>query len=378
MDIYLNRTLELGQKVPYGGSDFELRVAPHTYFLGNPTRPGASFPVRLTAAVYCGDTEVLNLVAEVQPSTRALDLGYVLKYETGIGPQDPDRILAYRGSAPQSAPVGELAYMATGAYLVDQEVLVDEAHRRCGIATAMYQQAEALTGKQFLSRMGEILPVDAAAFWSAPDRPFGVDALYSQPRRLLWVNLSDLLPARLRELPDVVFDAERFTLSATGQRCINLSNQGAAPRAGLQEARIRGLMAAGHNGVVDGFVRDPHAPLKLMRAVNCTVEPATLALCNGKGLPDNTIAPPLAALTPESRDDIRGYIGRHMQALADLDALEVLHAQLRVFDRVLRRVHREHGDPTAIERAVDLRRTKALSVLTDVFETEAEFRASRL
>lgn len=377
MDVYLNRTLELGQKIPYGACDLSLQLPAHTFFVGNPSRPGASFPVKLKAAVFCGETEVLNLVAEVQPSTKAHEAGYVLKYQPGVGPQEPDRILAYMGSLPQSDPVGELTYSASGAYLEDRDVQVAYEHQRRGIATAMYQQAEALTGKQFLSRVGDVLPVDAAAFWACTDRPFGVDALYSQPRRLLWVNLNDLLPAALKDLPKVMFDAERFTQSATGQRCIEMANSGSGPRGGLHEARVRGLMARGVDGVVQSFVQDPHAAPKLFRAVNCTPRPATLGLCNNKGLPDALLSPPLAVLTADSREDVLHCVGRHLHALADLDALEALYAEVRTLDRV-RRLRHERGDATAIERTLLSQRLQAMSVMTDLLEKEAEFRASQM
>jgi GNAT superfamily N-acetyltransferase len=385
MDVYLNRTLELGQKIPYGASDVQLQLSHHTYFVGNPSRLGASFPVKLLAGVYCSQTEVLNLVAEVQPATKAHALGYVFKFESGIGPHEPDRILAYMGAdkstglagLAQGATVGELSYHADGAYLQDQDVQVAEEHQRRGIATAMYQQAEALTGKQFLSRLGEVMPVDAAAFWASPDRPFGVDALYAQPRRQLWVNLADLLPAPLRRLPRVEFDAGRFAQSHTGQRCIETANSGGGPRVGLQDARIRGLMAKGHDGKVDAFVSDPSAPPKLLRGVAYAQPVPTLTLSNGKGLPDVSISPPLAALTPASREAVLQFMARQLHAMADLDALESLHPQVRLLER-LRTVHHEQGSPTTIERAFEIRRNQAISVMTDMLEQEAEFRASQL
>ncbi|MBI2732356.1 MAG: hypothetical protein HYX44_03310 [Aquabacterium sp.] len=377
MDVYLNRTLELGQKVPYGASDFRLQVSQHTYHVGNPSRSGASFPVKLKAAVYCGETEVLNLVAEVQPATKAQDMGYRFKYQAGIGPHEPDHILAYMGSNPQADPVGELTFTAVGAYLQDEDVQVAYEHQRRGIATAMYQQAEALTGKQFLSRAGDVLTVDGAAFWASPDRPFGVDALYSQPRRLLWINLADLMAAPLKELPKVVFDADRFTRSATGQRCIEMANEGAGPRVGLQEARIRGLVARGNEGRVESFVTDPHAAPKLMRSVSCGDTPPTLALSNPRGLPDPSIAPPLAALTEDSREEVLQFIGRHLHAIADLNAMEVLHPRLRALSRQ-RQVHHEPGDPGTIERALEVRRVQCISVMTNMLEVEAEFRASQM
>lgn len=377
MDVYLNRTLELGQKIPYGACDFKLPVSLHRYHLGNPSRVGASFPVKLKAAVYEGETEVLNLVAEVQASTKAQEMGYLFKYQAALAADEPDRILAYMGSNPQAEPVGELTFEAQGAYLADQDVQVSYEHQRRGIATAMYQQAEALTGKQFISRVGDVLPVDGAAFWGNPDRPFGVDALYSQPRRLLWINLADLLASPLKELPKVVWDADRFTRSATGQRCIEMTNNGGSPRMGLQEARMRGLVARGQEGKVDSFVNDPHAPPKLMRSVLCAEQPPLLALSNPRGLPDASIAPPLALLSEDSREDVLHYVGRQLHALAELHALEVLHGQLRALSRQ-QQVHHERGDPGNLAHALDIRRVQAISVLTDMLEQEAEFHASRM
>lgn len=377
MDVYLNRTLELGQKVPYGASDFKLQVSQHTYHVGNPGRSGASFPVKLKAAVYCGETEVLNLVAEVQPATKAQDMGYLFKYQAGIGPHEPDHILAYMGSNPQAEPVGELTFTALGAYLQDEDVQVAYEHQRRGIATAMYQQAEALTGKQFLSRAGDVLTVDGAAFWACADRPFGIDALYSQPRRLLWINLADLMAAPMKDLPKIVFDADRFTQSATGQRCIEMANSGGGPRVGLQEARTRGLVARGHDGLVESFVNDPHAAPKLMRNVQCGTQPPALALCNARGLPDNTVSPPLALLNEDSREEVLHFIGRYLHALADLNAMDVLHPMIRTLSRQ-RTVHHERGDPDSIERALEVRRVQCISVMTDMLEKEAEFRASRM
>ncbi|MDO9235501.1 MAG: hypothetical protein Q7U28_05620 [Aquabacterium sp.] len=373
----MNRTVELGQKIPYGAMDFQLDVSRHTYFVGNPGRSGASFPVCIKAGVYCSETEVLNLVAEVQPSTKAHDAGYIFKYEPGIGPDEPDRILGYMGSNPKAEPIAELAYTSEGAYLVDHEAQVAYEHQRRGLATAMYQRAEALTGKQFLSRQGEPIPMDGAAFWASPERAFGVDALYSHPKRLLWVNLADLLPAALSELPCVHFDADRFTASATGQRGIEMINTGNGPRTGLQEARMRGLVAHGQAGVVDSFVADPQAVLKRVRRVLCSAQPPTLALSNNRGLPDMSISPGLAALTYESREEVLQFVGRYLHALADLDAMEILHAQIKALCRV-RIVRHERGDPGGIERAFVAHREQAVSVLTDLLEQEAEFRASQM
>jgi hypothetical protein len=70
-------------------------------------------------------------------------------------------------------------------------------------------------------------------------------------------------------------------------------------------------------------------------------------------------------------------VARHLHALADLDALDILYLQIRLLDRV-RTQHHERGDPEGIERAFEVRRTQAISVLTDLLEKEADFRASQM
>ncbi len=373
MDIYLNRTLELGQKIPYGAAHARVDLGHTRFFVGNPSRAGGSYPVTLKAAVYCGDTEVLNLVAEVQASTKAQELGYALRFESGIGEMEPDRVLAFTRDDPQA--VGELLFSASGAYLEDQDVQVDPAHQRRGIATAMYQQAEALTGKAFLSRLGEPLPYDAAALWANPDRPFGVDALYCQPRRLLWVNPSDLLPAALKSLPSLAFDARQFSQSDMGQLCMTLANQGAGHRVGLQDARVRGLVARGHEQV-DGFVSDPRAPLKLMRRVLCERTPPALALCNNKGLPDSTISARLDELTQASHDAALGFLLSHIDALAALDTLDALDTQIRTLARTTSAA-RPTGDVAEMQQALAVRHRLAMSTLTALIEQQADYRASQ-
>jgi GNAT superfamily N-acetyltransferase len=377
MDIYLDRTLELGQKLPYGAPNFSVESGGFTYYVGNPGRMGASFPVKLVAALYCADTDVLNLVAEVQPQTKAVDLGYVLKFETAVAPGEPDRILACMGSAPDSPPVGVLSYLPQGAYLVDEDLQVAPEHRRRGIATAMFQQAESITGRAFMSRVGEPLPIDAAGFWANPDRPFGVDALYAQPRRLLWVNLQDLLPAALRELPMVVFDGPKFSHSYKGQACLAAINSAEGPMSVLQEARVRGLVPRGRDGRVEGFVHDPHAAPKFLRALDCALAPARLSLCNARGVPDTSLTPTLAALEEGSYDEVLAFIGRHLPALVELQTLVLLHDQCRATQRGREGVW-DPGDPAPCERALAHAHAQALSVLTDVVEKDMDWRASQV
>jgi GNAT superfamily N-acetyltransferase len=377
MDIYLDRTLELGQKLPYGAPNFQLELGDFTYFMGNPGRVGASFPVKLKAALYCADTNVLNLVAEVQPQTKAADLGYIFKYETAIASGAPDRILACMGSAPEAPPVGVLSYLSQGAYLVDEDLQVAPEHRRRGIATAMFQQAEAITGRAFLTRVGEPLPIDAAAFWGNPDRPFGVDALYAQPRRLLWINLQDLMPAPLRDLPQVVFDGGKFANSSKGQACLAAANSAEGPMSVLQEARMRGLAPKGRDGRVEGFVPDPHAQPKFVRTLQCAMAPPRLSLCNTRGLPDPTVSPTLAALQEDSYDEVLAFIGRHLGALVELQMLEVLHDQCRAAQRGREGLW-DPGDPAPVERALAHAQGQAMSVLTDVVERDTEWRHTQV
>jgi GNAT superfamily N-acetyltransferase len=377
MDIYLDRTLELGQKLPYGAPNFSVESGGFTYYVGNPSRMGASFPVRLLAALYCADTDVLNLVAEVQPQTKAVDLGYVFKYETALVPGEPDRILACMGSAQDSPPVGVLSYLPQGAYLVDEDLQVAPEHRRRGIATAMFQQAESITGRAFMSRVGEPLPIDAAGFWANPDRPFGVDALYAQPRRLLWVNLQDLMPAALRELPMVVFDGPKFSNSYKGQACLAAANGAEGPMSVLQEARIRGLVPRGREGRVEGFVHDPHSPPKFVRALHSDMAPARLSLCNARGLPDTSLTPTLASLEESSYDEVLAFIGRHLPALVELQTLELLHDQCRAAQRGREGVW-DPGDPAPCERALAHAHAQSLSVLTDVVEKDMDWRATQI
>ncbi len=377
MDIYLDRTLELGQKLPYGAPNFSIPSGDHTYHMGNPGRMGASFPVKLKAALYCAETDVLNFVAEVQPQTKAADLGYIFKYETALAHGAPDRILACMGSAPEAPPVGVLSYTQAGAYLEDQELQVAPEHRRRGIATAMFQHAEAITGRTFISRVGEALPIDAAGFWANPDRPFGVDALYAQPRRQLWVNLQDLLPASLRDLPLVLFDGAKFTQSHHGQACIDAMNAATSPVSLLQEARMRGLSPRGRGGRIDGFVPDPHAPPRFVRALQCKHTPVRLLLCNARGLAENAVTPTLAALQEASYDEVMAFVGQHLGALCELHALELLHEQCRSTQRARDGLW-DPGDPAPVVKALAHAQGQAMSWLTDIVEKDTEWRHTTL
>lgn len=69
MDIYLDRSTELGQPLPPGEPDFQLPLGQHEFHVASPgqARTQPSTPVYLRAAVYCGATDVLYFVADTQP-----------------------------------------------------------------------------------------------------------------------------------------------------------------------------------------------------------------------------------------------------------------------------------------------------------------------
>jgi hypothetical protein len=68
MDIYIDRTIEFGQLLPPGAADLTLDVGQHVFHLALPECPGESLPVRLSAATYCGVTDVLQFIVEVLPA----------------------------------------------------------------------------------------------------------------------------------------------------------------------------------------------------------------------------------------------------------------------------------------------------------------------
>jgi hypothetical protein len=91
MDIYIDRTIEFGQKLPPGAPDFQLALSPHAFHVVEPGHPIRSVPVRLRAAVYCGVTDVLQFVAEVIPeppaaTTEEPDLRWVKLSELMLAP----------------------------------------------------------------------------------------------------------------------------------------------------------------------------------------------------------------------------------------------------------------------------------------------------
>ena len=64
MDVYLDRTVALGEQRPYGQPDFRIPLEEHVFHVAEPGAPLRSLPVRLSAAVYSGATDVLYFVAD--------------------------------------------------------------------------------------------------------------------------------------------------------------------------------------------------------------------------------------------------------------------------------------------------------------------------
>lgn len=98
MDVYLDRTVELGQQRPYGPPDFGIELGDHVFHVAEPGSACRTLPVRLSAAVYCGMTDVLYFVAEPVEDglpARWVQLADLLHGPLGELPRlafDPERI----------------------------------------------------------------------------------------------------------------------------------------------------------------------------------------------------------------------------------------------------------------------------------------------
>jgi len=98
MDVYLDRTVELGQQRPYGPPDFGIELGDHVFHVAEPGSACRTLPVRLSAAVYCGMTDVLYFVAEPLEegvAARWVQLADLLHGPLGELPRlafDPERI----------------------------------------------------------------------------------------------------------------------------------------------------------------------------------------------------------------------------------------------------------------------------------------------
>ena len=64
MDIFLDRTLATGQLRPFGEADIVIPLGDQVFHIADGRWGHATLPVRLSAAHYCGVTDVLGFVAE--------------------------------------------------------------------------------------------------------------------------------------------------------------------------------------------------------------------------------------------------------------------------------------------------------------------------
>lgn len=84
MDVYLDRTVELGRQRPYGPPDLTIELGDHVFHVAEPGAASRTLPVRLSAAVYCGTTDVLYFVAD--PIDEALEPRWVQLADLLHGP----------------------------------------------------------------------------------------------------------------------------------------------------------------------------------------------------------------------------------------------------------------------------------------------------
>lgn len=64
MDVYLDRTVELGRQRPHGPPDLAIELGDHVFHVAEPGAACRTLRVLLSAAVYCGTTDVLHFVAD--------------------------------------------------------------------------------------------------------------------------------------------------------------------------------------------------------------------------------------------------------------------------------------------------------------------------
>jgi len=82
---------------------------------------------------------------------------------------------------------------AKDSFSLEPTVQVNEAHRRKGIATAMYEAAEAATGKKITNRRKQTRTANGNALWSQNNRPFGSRQLFQSQAA---ENVAEVYPAK--------------------------------------------------------------------------------------------------------------------------------------------------------------------------------------
>lgn len=109
MDVYLDRTVELGRLRPHGQPDLAIELGDHVFHVAEPGAACRTLPVRLSAAVYCGTTDVLYFVAD--PIDAALEPRWIRLADLLHGPLgelprlafDPERIALIARSNAEAA-----------------------------------------------------------------------------------------------------------------------------------------------------------------------------------------------------------------------------------------------------------------------------------
>jgi hypothetical protein len=98
--------------------------------------------------------------------------GYRISHEQHDAPGLSSLTVTAHGPNGQQVGIAKLIHGAnTGNVLKPGYVVVDEDHRRRGLATAMYQHAERVLGKKI--NPGSIQTDEGSALWAQPNRPFG-------------------------------------------------------------------------------------------------------------------------------------------------------------------------------------------------------------
>ncbi len=96
--------------------------------------------------------------------------GYRISHEHHEVPGAKMTAVTAHGPSGEQVGVAKLLHTSNGQ-LRPGYIVVDEDHRRRGLATAMYQHAERVTGKRILP--GGVQTDEGAALWGQPNRPFG-------------------------------------------------------------------------------------------------------------------------------------------------------------------------------------------------------------
>jgi GNAT superfamily N-acetyltransferase len=119
------------------------------------------------------DTQVMS-----QPPARWQEEGYTIG-ENREASADPETYLVIQAKDREGNKVGDSTFKKENGLLRSLDVSVDPEHRRKGLASAMYSEAERQTGLTIKPTAEDraTRTEDGNALWSQPDRPFGKEKL---------------------------------------------------------------------------------------------------------------------------------------------------------------------------------------------------------